>query len=470
MQKKIILFELNEVPHKVVDQFCRWRPQSALARLLQRCHRYETYAEDRTALSPWKTWPSVYRGVPDEQHLIYDFGQDLREADQAYPPIWQILAQHGVEVGIWGTLHSYPMPRHLDRYAFYVPDAFAAGAECFPASLEAFQAFNLRMSRESARNVSRRVPWRDALRLLKQLPDFGFKMSTLADVGGQLVSEQAARWKIVRRRTYQSVLSFDIFMHYLKKTKPAFATFFTNHVASSLHRYWAAAFPEDYDEITFDEQWMRTYQSEILFTMEKADQFFARLAAFVDRHRGYSLWVATSMGQEATVAASLETQLYITDLEQFMARMGLQPHQWQQRPAMLPQTNVMVVEHGVDDFRERLESLRVHGEPVYFREAAEGFFSIVLGQPNLYEQPPVASLAGNDVPFAELGLENVEIQDKSGTTAYHIPQGCLFVYDPLRAGVAEHLPQISTLDIAPAILKNYAVPLPPYMKRPASIG
>ena len=46
---------------------------------------------------------------------------------------------------------------------------------------------------------------------------------------------------LMGRRTYQAGLAFDIFINFLQSTKPAFATFFTNHVASSMHRFWAAA-------------------------------------------------------------------------------------------------------------------------------------------------------------------------------------------------------------------------------------
>lgn len=64
-------------------------------------------------------------------------------------------------------------------------------------------------------------------------------------LGWQVVSERVRQARNVRRRTYQSVLAFDIFMKQLESTRPGFATFFTNHVASSMHRYWAAAFPGD---------------------------------------------------------------------------------------------------------------------------------------------------------------------------------------------------------------------------------
>lgn len=467
MQKKIILFELNEVPQKVVDHFCKQRPSSTLARMLPDCRRHETYTEEIGSLSPWRTWPSLHRGVNDEKHMIVDFGQNLDEVDQAFPPIWKILEANGISTGLCGTLHSYPLPKRLEHYAFYIPDAFAAGSECFPRSIEAFQAFNLRMSRDSARNVSSQVPWQSAFQLLKHLPELGFKVSTAWDVGSQLVSERFQRWKVVRRRTYQSVVAFDVFMRQLQKTRPAFSSFFTNHVASSLHRYWAAAFPEDYEEFGYDGRWVKNYKSEIDFTMSKTDQFIARLKSFVDRNPEYAIWITTSMGQEATVALPLETQLYVQDLEKFVQALGVPAGSWSKKPAMLPQVNLVIHAPYIKTFREHLEKVEINGKPIGFRESEGGFFSIDLGHPNLIVSADLVRVDGLAVSLESVGLENVEIKDKSGASAYHIPEGCLFIYDPRQSAKDQPVSQVSTLDIAPAILQNYQVQIPGYMNTPA---
>jgi hypothetical protein len=319
------------------------------------------------------------------------------------------------------------------------------------------------MARESARNVSKKIPWLTALRFLAAAPGLGLKMGTISDVGQQLVSERLAEWKKTRRRTYQSVLAFDVFMKQLETNRPDFSTFFTNHVASSMHRYWAATFPDDYESFGFDEKWVHTYRNEIDFTMSKFDEFLTRLVSFVDANTEYRLWVATSMGQEATVALPLETQLYCTKLDRFMAVMGVPEGTWRQMPAMLPQYNVFVEGPQRDSFKMALADLLIDNKPLRWREAEEGFVSFDLGHANSYLRDIPPRFRGQAVTKQELGLEDVKIDDRSGTSAYHIPQGALLIYDPTDRAPKPGRATISTTEIAPTILRHFSVPVPSYM-------
>src|SRR5262245_23726334 len=110
MRRKIVLYELNEVPWRVCDQVAASRPPAPLARLLPVMGRLGTFAEDRAAVSPGITWPTLHGGVTDERHGILSFGQDLTAVDREYPPIWELLARVGVSVGVCGSLHTYPLP------------------------------------------------------------------------------------------------------------------------------------------------------------------------------------------------------------------------------------------------------------------------------------------------------------------------------------------------------------------------
>ena len=61
--QNIILFELNEVPFKVIDYYVNKYPNSTLAKILPKSHQYETVTDDQGHLHPWSTWPTLHRGI-----------------------------------------------------------------------------------------------------------------------------------------------------------------------------------------------------------------------------------------------------------------------------------------------------------------------------------------------------------------------------------------------------------------------
>ncbi len=458
---KIILFELNEVPVRIIDYYRRLRPDSWLASSAAKVKKYETFSENQGHLSPWNTWPTVHRGVANDRHYISDFNQDLTEVDREFPPIWQILAKNGIRTGVFGSLHSYPLPREITNYDFYVPDVFAAGSECFPANVEVFQEVNLRLSRESARNVDRSVPFGAIAKLLANIGDLGFRPSTMLDVGGHLALEKLSPWKTTRRRTYQSVIAFDIFFKLVNKQKPDFVTFFTNHVASSLHRYWAALFPGDYENQKYESDWIETYDGEILFAMDKADKMLARLGSFVDKNPDYKLLITSSMGQNAVECEPIETQLYVDDNTKFIAMLGAGHADFEPLPSMLPQFNFAIAEGKAGVIEQNIAGLRINGEPIVYRRLEGRGFSIDLGHANLKQTD--VTLNATPIALTETGMRNVVIEDKSSSTAYHIPEGHLLAYHPSFDETSFAANQLPTEEIAPLILENFGIQIPDYM-------
>lgn len=469
MTRRIMLFELNEVPWRIVDEFVADHPSSALARLLPRTRCYTSIAADRGHLSPWTTWPTVHRGVNDEQHMISAFGQDRAEADKCFPPVWRLLRSAGVSVGVCGSLHSFPPPPDIDGYSFYLPDPFATEPIAHPEQLIPFQEFQLMMVRASARNVDTAVPRDAALKFLRTSHRIGVRAGTFAALAGQLASERRRPWLSTRRRSMQAMVAFDVYAKALSDTRPAFSSFFTNHVASAMHRYWAAGHPGDYDEIGLGADWMDRYREEVPWAMARADRMIGRLADFADENPDYELWIASSMGQGPTMAQALETQLYLQDPGRFLQEVaGVPQDGWSRRPAMNPQCNVRVAPEYVAAVERALRTVTVAGQPLVFRPAADGFFSMDWGQPNLHDVPDAVRVAGVVRGPAELGLQTVEIEERSDTTAYHVPDGVLAVYDPQDTSVKPGIRrEVSVLEVAPAILHTFGVTVPGYMQEPS---
>ena len=185
---------------------------------------------------------------------------------------------------------------------------------------------------------------------------------------------------------------------------------------------------------------------------------------FADAHPEYQAWTASSMGQRATMAQALETAVYLVDLATFMRRLGMPEGCWEARPAMLPQTNVVV--HGAlaSTFERELTKVHLVDKPLRYRRADGGFFAMDLGHANMHTRPTPVRYRGGRHPLAEFGMRAVEIEDRSGTTAYHVPEGILAVYDPHDAVMRPAArARISTLEIAPALLAGLGIAAPSYM-------
>ena len=467
--RRFILFELNEVPLRVVRHFAERNPTSAFTRMLDRGRHWTTVTPDQGHLSPWITWPTLHRGVSSAEHGIGALGQDVAAVDRKFPPVWKILAATGRRVGMFGSLHSYPPPDNLDAYEFYVPDTFAAGPEAKPAELAAFQQFNLHMVDRSGRNVSGELPVKQALPfLLRSLPA-GIRPATMAKVARQVASERIWRHRTARRRTIQSLLAFDLFLAQLQSKKPEAAFFFTNHVASSMHRYWPATFTGDYSATKWSAEWVQRFSGEVDYVMAEADQMLAELVAFADRNPDYVVLVASSMGQAAVDEANrqISTEVLLRDMSKFLAAIGVEGG-WQRRRTMEPTyTLAFDEESSADACLAGLARVKIAGRPIDYRRLDVHGIEFVLGHSNISDDDLTITVGNRSVAPADVGIANVPIEDEVGAAAYHIPEGMLLAYDPRsdwsQAGGAE---PVSTTRIAPTLLELQGVRPPSYMDRP----
>lgn len=460
---KIIFFEVNELPYRVLDDYCFRHPDSSFAKLLAFSHQYESFASASRPLEPCFNWPTIHRGILDQVHGIYDWNLSITEQDRRYPPVWKILASNGISVGVFGSLHSYasfPIQEELNEYAFYVPDIFSPEGRSYPNSVSSFQAFNLSLIRKSARNVDLGLEWKNAYRIAKSISRLGLMPNTIVALGKQIASEKITPWKKTRRRTHQAKLSFDVFFHLLGNTRPEFATCFVNHVAATMHRYWAAVYPEHYTAFNMTSEWCKRYQDEIDYAMNKTDQMLEKLLEFLKYDEKYTLILCSGMGQAATIAEHLYTELYIQELSVFMNAMGIEKWSWS--PAMFPHFNIMVGIKDIARFKMALDNLFVEGVPMDYTAYPSGQFCLHLGQQDLLTD--WVEFHGKKEPLSSFGLHRLINEDTAQRTGYHIPEGTLLVYNPRYTRPRDDMrSRVSTLAIAPSILESFGLSRPAYM-------
>lgn len=463
---KTILYELNEVPRRLFDFYADDAPDSSFARLRKHGRLFETVAQDVGHLSPWITWPSLHRGVPNVYHKISDLGQDLTHVNKDYPPIWTLLAQNGQSVGMFGSLQSYPMPEDLDNYKFYVPDTFAASPECFPDELTEFQRFNLSMVRANGRNVSRNIALREAFDFMKAAPGLGLRGKTVAKIASQVIGERLNPNRVVRRRTSQVQIAFDFFLKSLRRTQPDVSFFFTNHVASSMHRYWPSIFPEDYEAGKFDAQWMSDWKGEIPAAVHEANGQLAQLIRFVDANPGFRLLVLSSMGQAAVRDVEpVHRQVLISDVEKLMSFLGISKEDWEPRLSMAPLVVVRLKNDSGFEKLEKLKSISLNGTHIEATvlETGDVRFSIMLAN---VDDLKITGPDGAGINPDDMGVSNVDLQDASGSYAYHVPEGILIDYRSKAHNAAGQNAwhKVSALDVAPSILEEFNISRPSHME------
>lgn len=453
----VILYELNEVPWRVFDWYVQQRPDSNLAKLLKSSGCYTTRTHDEGELHPWSTWPTLHRGVYNTVHRLFFINQDKQVAS-AYPPLWETLHDCGVRVGVFGSMQSWPVPDNRE-YCFYIPDTFAQSPETYPLEYSAFQSINLSQTKADGA-VAQPIQLKANLFWdLIKLPFIGVRVSTFLELAAHLINEKRNPLYRSWRALMQSPLAFDVFFHVFKKTRPDFCTFFTNHVAGAMHRYWKYAFPEDFGT-TLKTDDCRFRHDTLLVAMDMADKQVGMLKAIVDKDGG-QLLVATSMGQEAIDRGAYTGELRLGNPDKLMAAIGFN-RPYKDMLAMQPDFNFKFdTPADASDFIRLANRLQApSGKSMWFRVRQEGS-TVNIGMNSLkdaiFEEFLLFASESDPLNSQRLRLDElgiVKIERDQGT-GYHQPLGCFIWY-----GNPEHAnnnrAEIESISVRDMILDVFA--------------
>jgi len=457
---KVILYELNEVPWRVVDTFVKKFPNSSFAHILKESLQYTTLTKDSGELHPWTTWPTLHRGVYNDTHQITFLNQAIQTT---YKPTWEFLAEKNIPVGIFGSLQSWPVPQK-GSYSFYIPDTFAQESQTLPESIEAFQRFNLAQTRRDGGVVARRVSlsWQSIKDLFHMFQN-GLTPKTFFLLLRQLIREVLNKNFRNIRSIYQSPVAFDLFFNLLAKHKPSYVTFFTNHVAGMMHRYWKYLYPEDFlYKLKGNSDYFKAHA--VLRAMEIADEQLKKIKTFADQE-GYALIIAASMGQEAIDRGEYLGQLHIINMEKFCQAIHYEGT-IQHNLAMSPDFSFEFSnEKDLINFQQCVLKLTdSNGTPVFgFKQSGltlninlQTTASLVRAG-GLYRNQKMEKLT-----FKDLGIS---LEKRDPGTGYHQPEGIAIFYKKGLQPSKERI-VIESIAMAPTILSLFDVPLPNYMASP----
>tara|TARA_Y200000002_G_scaffold374820_2_gene376123 strand:+ start:489 stop:1844 length:1356 start_codon:yes stop_codon:yes gene_type:complete len=333
MKNKLIIYELNEMPRKLLNYYVKLKPYSNLSKLKMNGYDLNTFTTDLGELHPWSTWATFYRGVDNSKHKIYSLNQD-REFEREFPPIWKLLIENNITIGIFGTLQSYP-PIINENVKFYLPDTFAPNYDAYPKELKNFQRFNLKIVANNSGEV-RSIRFLEIKYFLKCILINNIRIKSILKIFIQLFKETINKRYKKRRSLIQPELTFDLYYKNLKKYKPEFTTFFTNHLAGMMHYFWLDIFPKDFK---------KAYRSPNLFNkksvikaLDIADKQIGLLMKFAEDN-SYQLWVASSMGQKA-IEREKNQKIFLRDFNKLLRMLNLDSAKYNHLPSMYPDINI----------------------------------------------------------------------------------------------------------------------------------
>ena len=456
-RKKLICYELNEVPWPVVDSYIKMHPGGAFEQLLSNSECFTSKTVDQGELHPWTTWPTLHRGISNHKHLITSLNQDLTPAEQ-WPPIWEILSENGVDVGVCGSLQSYP-PIESSGIRFYVPDTFAAGPETIPARYSLFQKINLMQTRANTA-VASRIGLKDLAAALGIFRS-GIRPLTITKIVKQVLRERKdARFK-TRRALLQPELGMDIFIDAMKRFQPSYATFFSNHVAGMMHRYWKYAFPEDFNYTLKPNSNDQFHAQSIMVAMQQAEEHIESLLKLREEY-GYDLLICSSMGQAAIERGEYIPEVRISDFARLISVLDIS-YPVKHNMAMHPDIALeFETQDNLEHLQSQLNSLRDSEGIHLFKTLYEPLgltLNLQIDRSAALAQDGIVLANDKQYAAAELGLESFE---RDIGTGYHVPEGIVIWH---RSERSDHEPRevVDSRQILPSILEYYGVERADYM-------
>ena len=338
------------------------------------------------------------------------------------------LADKGLKVGVFGSMHSASVPKDsYSKYCFFIPEPFAIDNYCNPKSINDLQRLNLILSKQSAKSVSSKMPKiKLILKAILSYLKHCYKLNGGISAIKQLIVEIFYPWKKVRRRNIQPLILFDVFMDLLHKNNPDFSNFFTNHVASNMHRFWEAKFPKDYSQQISSDKWIKRYKHEIDNAMRETSYFINELTDFVDKQEGYQLWILSSMGQAAVNKYSKQKSFWhITNINSFFSSICESNVELEELTQMIPSYSIKSDAETINFICDKLNSIetnvKINVRSITDKSMAFEFESYDLDSVWFKKK-------GSSSHLNIHGLKKVDIEEETGSSAYHIPDGILYRY------------------------------------------
>jgi hypothetical protein len=458
----LILIEFNELCPHLLDRWIESGDLPNFRRLRDTSTVCVTEADELASpyLEPWIQWYSLHTGLPFKQHGVFRLSEG---ASRPYESVFDLLLRRGLQVINFSSMNCKGFER---SGSVFLPDPWNDSEHAFPSELEVFRGFVAKAIQEQkAANWSVRELFAVARFLLAH----GLKPATVMVAVTQLVDE----WTSSSPKGWQRVhvldrILLDVFLHYYRRQRPQFATFFSNSTAHLQHAYWRFLEPERFSEPTNDRD-RAAYSGAVKYGYQAMDRLLAPIMDTATR-TGASVMFATALSQQAYLAYEGRGGRHYYrpfDLQKLFARLGVTPRDVQ--PVMAHQFIVTFATHEERKAAQAsIESLRVGDKQLFDVADGDAPTKLIFGA-QVYS--PLAADATieytrNGAPVREPFFTHFYELEATKSGGHH-PDGCFWIQTGRHQRVAS---KVSILDIAPTILRHFGMDGGPMGGRPLSLN
>ena len=433
----MIVIEANEIPKEVFEWYAK-NSNGILSKTINSFGIVKTLLDDEEEefLYPSQAWASISTGLPASTHKIRWYN-DAKEDTKFY---WRELVKKNKSVGLMNVLHTGSISNKESlKYDFIFPDFFSLKPEVNIKQYRNFQIFNHNMSVSSGRKTSKKTLLLNAIKSFIRRPIPSSWGISFIDFSKWINIILSIKNDSEVLRNAQFILQQRIFLNINKQNLGNdLLVFFTNHVASCLHRNFHDL--NDYSENKDKKE--KIYQSMGIF-----DDFLKELRK-INPNR--EIVIISAMGQKLNTKVdenyklNNSTDYKLTNHFKFLKFFGINEKKVEVLFEMVPQyTFKFLSSEELDKFIKNLNNVGSDPNAMRFgyyvptgdkSNNALGFFCHLDRKDNQVtctmtvrpNEKGIISLNNNSYHFQDLGFTSLSVSDYHH--GEHSKYGCMITF------------------------------------------
>ncbi|HEX8414407.1 MAG TPA: alkaline phosphatase family protein [Sphingomicrobium sp.] len=305
MKSKLLLIELNELNFEYIEMYVSKGHLPTFKKLFTEHGFQKTVSErDYDSLEPWIQWVTAHTGLDYEHHGVFRLGDIV---DHDIPQIWEELEAKGLTVGAVSPMNA---KQRMRAPAFFLPDPWTQTPMVAPPGIQRFY-------RAVARMVNQNAGGNAAGKDLAGLA-LGFaanaRPSNYVRYLKYVASATKKKWN--RAIVLDQILA-DVFIGFVKRKNPDFASLFLNSAAHIQHHYMFSSAAYD-GKIKNPVWYVRPGEDPVRDVYELYDHI---LASIITQFPNYRIMLATGLHQVPYHEESFYWRL--NDHEDFLRKIGV---------------------------------------------------------------------------------------------------------------------------------------------------